>query len=193
MDYRFLYHSYKYIIFNPVKAWTIIHDENRPIKDIRNIYFFPLIIIVALSAFLGSLIFKNVSLSPVYSILIGIKYLILYFLVVLCSAVILNEIIKALDLGKSFVLSFKMITCSMIPLLITQVVSQLFESLIFVNILALYGLYIFWIGLEKMLNPPEHKKMPMLVAIFIVVVELFIATNWVLNLFVNKLYFSVFA
>jgi hypothetical protein len=193
MDYRFLYNRIKYIIINPPKAWGVIRSENRPLKDVRNSFFLPLLIIVTLCAFAGSIIFTNSTLSPVYSVLIAIKSFILHLFVVFFSAAVLGEITRALDLGKNYTVSFKLIAYSVAPLLICQMISHLFESLIFINILSLYGLYIFWTGAEIMLNPPEHKKMPMLVATFIVVAGLYIAAAVLLNSLTDRIYFGYFA
>lgn len=193
MDYKFLYHRIKYIILNPAKAWTVIREENRPLKDPRNSFLFPLVILVTISAFLGSIIFTNSTLSPVYSIFVALKYLILNLLVVYASAVVFSEITKALDLGKDFTVSFKMMVYSLAPFFLCQIVSHLFESLIFVDVLALYGLYVFWVGAEKMLNPPEHKKMPMLVATFIVITGFFIAGSIFLSSIIDRVYFKYIA
>ena len=121
------------------------------------------------------------------------KYIFLYLFVVYTTAIVFGEITYALDLGKDFKLSFKMLAYSLAPFLLCQSVSHLFESLIFVNILSLFGLYIFWVGAEEMLNPPEHKKMPMLVATFVVVTGFYLAGNFVLTLLVDRIYFRVFA
>jgi hypothetical protein len=193
MDYRFLYNRIKYIILNPPKAWTVIHQENRPIKDVRNSFFFPLVLIVSICSFIGSIIFTNSTLSPVYSVMEAFKFLILHLVVVFTSAVIFGEITKALDLGKDYTVSFKIIAYSVAPLLICQMISHMFESLIFINILSLYGLYIFWVGTEKMLDPPEHKKMPMLVATFVIVAGFYIAGTILLTSLTNRIYFSHFA
>jgi hypothetical protein len=69
MDYKFFLQGIKNIILNPVKAWETIDSENRSIKILRNNLFFPLIILVSVSAIAGSLIFTNTKLSPIYSIL----------------------------------------------------------------------------------------------------------------------------
>jgi hypothetical protein len=193
MDYRFLYNRIKYIILNPPKAWSVIKEENRPIKDVRNSFFVPLVVLVAISSFFGSLIFTNSTLTPVYSVFVALKFLILHIVVVFASALVFGEITKALDLGKDYTVSFKIIAYSMAPLLICQIISHLFESLIFANILSLYGLYIFWIGAEKMLNPPEHKKMPMLVAAIVVVAGLYIAGLILLTSITDRIYFGHFA
>jgi hypothetical protein len=193
MDYKFLFRSLIRIIFTPGKAWDIIMFENRPVKYLRNNFLFPLIIMVTIAAFLGSIIFSNKNLSPVYSIMTGVKYFVLFLFVPFTSAFVLGEITKPLDLGRNFTISFRLIVYSITPLFFCLVASQLFESLVFVNILALYGLYIFWTGAEKMLNPPDYKKMPMLVAVFIVVTGIFFTGNWILSAIVERVYFSNFA
>ena len=63
MDFKFLSHRIRNIILNPVKAWEAICSENRPIRDVRDSFFFPLVTLVAVSAFLGSLLFTNTELS----------------------------------------------------------------------------------------------------------------------------------
>jgi len=193
MDYKFLYHSLINIVFTPGKAWNIITEENRPVKDLRNNYLYPLIIMVTLATFLGSLIFTNNTLPPAYSVIIGIKYFVLFLFVTFSSALVLGEITKPLDLGKSFTISFRLIVYSLTPFFFCQVISHLFESLIFVNVLSLYGMYIFWTGAEIMLNPPDYKKMPLLIAIFVFVTGILFAGNYILSAIGDRIYFTFIA
>ncbi|MBA4322423.1 MAG: hypothetical protein C0408_06345 [Odoribacter sp.] len=193
MDYKFLYHNLINILFEPGKAWNIITEENRPLKDLRNNFLYPLIILVTLAAFLGSIIFTNKTLSPVYSVMTGVKYFVLFLFVPFTSALLLNEITRPLDLGKNFTISFRLIVYSLTPFFFCQIASHLFESLIFVNVLSLYGLYIFWTGAEKMLNPPDYKKMPLLIAAFISVTGIFFTGSYVLTTIFDRIFFSIFA
>jgi len=96
-------------------------------------------------------------------------------------------------MGRNFTVSFKIIAYSLTPLLLCLVLNLLFESLFFINILAFYGLYIFYTGAEKMLNPPEHKKIPMLIAVSVTVIVLFIAANWILTRIIDRIYFTFLA
>lgn len=192
MDYKFFFKNLIRIIFTPEKAWNGIIEENRQINELRNNFLFPLILLVSLAVFLGSIIFTNTKLSAVYSVFLGIKYFIILLIVTYSSALALGEITKPLDLGKNFTSSFRLIVYSLTPLFICQIASHLFESLIFVNILSLYGLYIFWAGAEKILNPPDYKKMPMLIAIFIFVSGMCFACNWIISAITDKIYFSLF-
>jgi hypothetical protein len=65
--------------------------------------------------------------------------------------------------------------------------------MIFIDILALYGLFIFWEGAIKMLNPPGHKKMPLLIATVITVTGLYIAFSVVLNQITDRVFYAFFA
>ena len=192
MNFNFFLHGIKNIILNPVKAWETIDSENRSVKLVRDSFFFPLIILVSVSAFVGSLIFTNSELSPVYSIFVGIKCFGLLFFTVYATAFIFSEITYPLDLGKDFSVSFRIIVYSITPFIMCQILSRLFESLLFVNILGLYGLYIFWTGVEKILTPPRYKKMPMLIATTVTLAGIYIATNLLLTMLIDRVYFAYF-
>jgi len=178
----------KDIIINPIKAWEIIDSKNKSVSVIRNSFLFPIILLVSVSAAAGSLIYTNAELSPVYSVFVGIKCFLLYYITVYASAFILREITYPLDLGRDFAISFRLIVYSIVPFLLCQILSRLFESLLFVNILALYGLFIFFAGTEKMLTPPGYKKMPMLIATTLTFIGIYVITNLLLTTLIDKIY-----
>jgi len=68
-----------------------------------------------------------------------------------------------------------------------------FESFIFINILSFYGLYILWTGIEKLIDPPERKKILLLISASIAFITLLTLTSWILTLAFDKIYFSIFA
>jgi hypothetical protein len=193
MDFRFLNHRIRYIILNPTTAWDVIYKENRPIKYVRGSFFLPMIILVGICSFLGSLLFINTTLKPMYSILLSFQTILLLYIGAYASSFIVKEITKALDLGKDFLVSFKLVVYSMTPLFICLSISKLFESLLFVNLLGFYGFYIFWIGMEKMINPPEHKKMPMLIATGVTMAIIFGVFQFFFSRVMERIYFSFFA
>jgi len=193
MDLRFLYQRTKHFIISPVKAWEVVHRENRPIKYVRGSYFMPLIILVSISSLLGSLFFINNTLKPMYSVLTGVNTFLFLYIGVYASAFIVNEITRALDLGHEFLTAFKLVAYSLAPIFLSLTVSRLFESLLFINILGLYGLYIFWTGMEKMINPPEHKKLPMLIATVISMIIIFGLLQILLSRLTETVYFALFA
>jgi hypothetical protein len=192
MDYKFLLISLKNILLDPSNTWETIDTENRPVKVIRNSYLFPLLILVTLSSIAGSLLFMNTELSPVYSILEGLKTFLSLLITIYLSALIFKEITYPLDLGRDFTVSFRIITFSMTPLFLTMFLSTLFESLLFVNILGLYGLYILWTGSEKLLSPPQHKKMPLVIASFITIAGIYSVTVIILNMLFERVFYAFF-
>jgi hypothetical protein len=193
MDFRFLYNRTKYFIISPVKAWEVVHQENRPIKDIRGSFFLPLIILASISSFFGSMFFINTTLKPMYSVLACINTLLFLYLGVYASAFIVKEITRALDLGHDFVVAFKLVAYSLTPIFLTLTFSRLLESLLFINLLGLYGLYIFWTGMKEMVSPQEHKKLPMLIATVVSMLIIFGSLQFVLSRLTEMIYFSLFA
>ncbi len=193
MDFRFLYYRIVNLFIRPERAWQIIHSENRPVTDIKRSFFLPLVSLASISAVLGSLFFTHGGLSLFYPLFLGIRYFVLFIVVTYASALVLNEITNALDLGKDFTRSFKLIGYSLGPFYICQIISLLFESLLFINLLSLYGLYIFWLGMERMAAPPEHKKMPLMIAASVSIILIYISSSWILRVVIEGIYFTIFA
>jgi hypothetical protein len=193
MDFRFLYNRTKYFIISPGKAWEVVHRENRPIKNVRDSFFLPLVILVTVSSFFGSMFFINTTLKPMYSVLTCIDTFLFLSLGAYASTFIVKEITRALDLGHDFIVAFKLVAYSLTPILLTLTFSRLLESLLFLNLLGLYGLYIFWTGMEEMVNPPEHKKLPMMIATVIATLIIFGLLQIVLSFLAETLYFALFA
>ena len=192
MDYTFLPKGLINIIFNPEKEWGRIVSENKTTIFLRNNYLFPLILLVSISAIAGSLIFINTELSPVYSLLIGLKSFLLLLITVYASSLIFSHITYPLDLGKDFKTSFRIIVYSITPFLLCEIISSIFESLLFLDILGLFGLYIFWTGTGKILTPPDYKKMPMLIATFVSIIGIYIVSDIILKMLTDKIYNSFF-
>jgi hypothetical protein len=193
MKNKFLLFSVKDIISNPIKAWETIDSEYKSVISTRNGFLLPLIVLVSFSAMAGSLIYTNSELSPVYSIFEGIKCFILFYFSVYASAYMVTKITYPLDLGKNFESAFRLIVYSMVPLFICQLFSRFFESLLFINILSLYGLYIFWTGAEKMFNPPAYKKMPLLISSAVIFVVIFVGTEYILTKLTDKIFHAFFS
>lgn len=162
-------------------------------KYVRGSFFLPLIILVSASAFLGSLFFINTTLNPMYSVLAGMTTFLFLYLGVYASSFIVREIMRALDLGQDFLVAFKLVAYSMAPIFISLTVSRLFESLLFINVLGLYGLYVFWVGMETMVSPPDHKKLPMIIATVVAMLIIFLLLQVILSKLTETIYFAFFS
>jgi hypothetical protein len=192
MNFSFFFQGIIKIVFNPIKIWETIKSENTPVALIRNSFLIPLSVLVAIAAFFGSLLYTNSELSALYSVLFSIKCLLVILTAVYATTYLLGQITYPLDLGKDFSNSFRLVVFSVAPFLMCQLLSCLFESLLFVNIIALYGLYLFWIGAEKILNPPQYKKVPLLVATAISFIGIYIVTDLLLGAIIDRFYYLFF-
>jgi hypothetical protein len=139
------------------------------------------------------MVFINTALKPMYSVLVAINTFLFLYLGVYASAFVVREIMRALDLGHDFVVAYKLIVYSMTPIFLSLTISRLLESLLFINVLGLYGLFIFWTGMEKMINPAEHKKLPMIIATVISMLIIFVMLHFVLFRLTGMAYFALFA
>jgi hypothetical protein len=193
MDNKLFLFVVKDIIINPTKAWETIDTENKSVSVISNRFLFPVVLLISVSATAGSLIYTNAELSPVYSVFVGIKCFLLFYITVYSTAFLLREVTYPLDLGRDFAISFRLIVYSIVPFLLCQILSRLFESLLFVNILSLYGLYIFFTGSEKLLTPPGYKKMPLLIATTLTFIGIYVVTNLLLITVIDKIYKAFFS
>jgi hypothetical protein len=193
MDFKFLLDRLTGLLFSPAKAFESIHSGDKPLKEIRISYLFPLLLLLALTSFTGSMFIANKELSFFYSLLTSLSYIVLILLVTWLSALILKETTYALDLGRDYQVSYRLIVYSLTPLYLCLALSSLFESLIFIDILALYSLYIFWDGMRVLLNPPEHKRKFLLIVTTITVLALFAGLSIFLNLVMERFYNAFFA
>lgn len=192
MDLKFFATGLKNILFDPSNAWETINIEHRPIKVIRDSLLLPLIIIVSVATMAGSLLFAHSNFPPLYSVFTGLKTFVVLYCTVWVTALVLGEVTYPLDLGKDFYTSFTIVTFSFVPFLVCQIFSGLFESLLFVNIIGLYGLYIFWAGAEKFLDPPQYKKLPLLIATSVIAVGVYVVVNGILKTVMEKIFFALF-
>ncbi len=193
MDYRFLLTGIKNILLNPSRYWLTIDSKNTSILIIRNSLLLPLTLLVSVAAIAGSFIFINTELSFVYSLLFGIKKFFVILITTYLASLILRETTYPLDLGRSFTVAFRLVVFALVPFLLCQVISSVFESLLFINIIALNGLYIFWTGAEVMLKPPQHKRIPLLVSATVVFVAIYIAVTIFMTMLTDRIFYSFFA
>jgi hypothetical protein len=193
MDFRFFLQGISKVIITPGAYWEMIIREKTSVSHIRNSMLFVFAVLVAVFGFAGSIIFTNSHLAPVYSVLYSVQC----FAVILLS-VYLTSAVLVIGSGFSgisitFGIAFRMIVISLIPFFLCQLLSKLFESFQFVNILALFGLNIFWIGMQKQTSADKKQKLTLLIITFITFFLLYVISDFVLGLIADRLYFRIFA
>lgn len=193
MDFKVFAGSIKDIIADPERKWSGIRSERRPAGYLAINILLPLVVLVSLSAFLGSFLFVNTGLLKVYSVLSGIKYFLLMFLVIFGTAFVHSLTSEKLGSEPSFTVSFTLILYSSIPFILCQIISRLFESFIFINILALYGLFIFWTGTGIITETTKRNRLILLITITASLFFIYFSGEWLLTKLIDKIYFSIIA
>ncbi len=193
MNFPFLYRSVESLIIDPSKAWDKIIADNKSTGRINTIYLLPFVFMITISAFLGNILFSHTEVSMLYFAIVSVKCFFLFYFSIYLTAWLSSMLMGAIDLPVSFPDSFRLVVFSAMPLLICQVVSRLFESFIFVNILAFYGLFIFWTGTGKLKMAPQNKRVIMLAGYTILFISTLIAGNWLLTLITDWIYFTLFS
>jgi hypothetical protein len=181
------------MLLDPVKAWETAGTGITDIKSLRNKILLPAAIIISVSAFGGSLIFINSKLSAAYSVLTAIRCFIAIWVTVYATAWIFKETAFPMDLGRDYSISFSVILFSSIPFFICQFISRFFESFMFLNILGLYGLYIFWAGTGRLMKAPKYKKLPLAIYTTIAMAVIYFASDFILEKLADKIYYSLFS
>lgn len=193
MDYRFLYLRIKNLTIDPVREWDSIMAGDRSLGDIKRLFLLPLVIMASVAAFLGTLFFTHSGLNIFYSVFAGVRTVILYYTVVYAFTYLYNLVSGYLELKKDRDFAFRLIVYSISPLLVCQIISQLFESLIFVNVLSFYGLYFCWAGLLSYPGLNDKKRLQLFIASLILFVVLFFGVDQILATVSDKVYFSLFS
>jgi len=191
MNFRFLAGTIYGLILNTEEEWDKIRSENRSAGYFSRNLVLPLILLTSASAFLGSFLFIDTGLSSSYSVLTGIRHFILFFVTIHGTAFFFSKAAKYFNTDCDPESSFKLAAGSIMPLLLCQIVSLLFESFIFVNLLAFYGLYIFWTGISSLSNPPSDKKIHLLLSESAIFLFLFVAVNKIFTILLDKIYYAV--
>ena len=193
MDFRYLFKTIKNIIVNTEPEWDVVVNEKRTSGFITINLLLPLIILASLSAYLGSFLFIDTGLNQAYAVLSGLRYLIHFLVVIFLTAVLLKEALKRYGADPGFENAFKITALSSVPLLLCQIISRLFESFIFVNVLAVFGIYICWAGIDRLSDLPKKKKYQLLLIATALFIAVWLITNRLLKFAADEIYYSFFA
>ncbi len=193
MDYRFLYRRIKSLTVDPIREWDSIMAGDKSVGEINRLFLLPLVIMTSIAAFLGTLFFTHSGLNPMYGVLAAVKTFLLYYTVVYAFTWLYNFVSGYMDVKKDHDFAFRLIVYSISPLLICQIISQLFESLIFVNILAFYGFYFCWAGLLAYPDITDKKRFQLFIVSLILFLVLFFGVGRILSTVSDKIYFTLFS
>src|SRR6478672_5060434 len=171
----------KNIIMTPKTEWDVIAGEATQRKDLIITYVLPLAALAAIAGFIGTVIIGSFFLGKM-SFVWGLVGLVFHLVMSVVSVFVIGFVIDALapSFGgqKNFNQAIKVAAYSYTPGFIGGLFAIIpilggFVGLLF----ALYGLYVLYLGLPKLMKNPEDKTIiyELVVIVVAIVVWMFIA------------------
>jgi hypothetical protein len=190
VDLRMLRDRVRYIIIHPGKAWETIYNENRSVRTVQVSFLLPVLTLVSLSAFIGSLIYNPSGLSVLFPVIRAIKQFICFYLTVSLSAWVLNEIAMAFVHEKNYSFNFKLVTYSFTPLYITVIITRFLPDLALINLLGFYGAYIMYAGISRLDKISKKGILRYFIVALLIVIIFYITISWISRSVLEGMYFA---
>lgn len=175
MNLQALAERVKGILLNPRNEWEKINAEPASNKDIIIFYVLPFALLAGLISL--AVIWLNTYLGFFLALRFGVLKLIMPLVAVIATAVIINELADTFDSAKDLNNALKLVAYSYTPVLLVYVLVSISWTLGFLSILGLYGVYIFWLGLPRVMKTPEDRRLVYTIAAVATITIVDIAVN----------------
>lgn len=161
MNNRYLKRIYN-LFLHPKQEWQSINLNQE--KKLIPLYWYLLPVIILNAILRGFRIYDSLSAYFADAIITGVTYLITAFLSVYVIIKLIHGIINNQFGEISRYTNFILISYSMLPLLMFNLMTQIHDQLYFLNIMGLYSLVLLYHGLSE-LTQIKKEKLPGLVII----------------------------
>ncbi|MBT3383824.1 MAG: hypothetical protein HN778_00155 [Prolixibacteraceae bacterium] len=159
MDISFskIINQIKEIIINPKGFWREQKNKQESQFELLSGFLFPVLLIIAIVVFVGEFLW-SADFYFAYAILKSVREIVLFALQYFIAVYLTNVLIETFGGIKNIAVSRKLVVFSLTPFLLVSVITGLFPYLYVIDILGIYGFYIFWIGAKELLAFPEEKQ-----------------------------------
>ncbi len=178
------------ILFKPAATWEEIKEEDISVRAVSSSFLIPLLVLVSLSAFAGTLIYTSSKLSILYPVIRALKHLTCFYITILLSALVLNEISLAFVKTRNYTFNFRLVTYSLTPLFTTVFITRLLPDLALINLLGFYGAYIMYRGIHTIENTEKQKLLNYFIVALLTVITLYFSISWISRSLFEGLYFA---
>lgn len=189
MDLTFYYITAKDTFLNTPRAWKGLQTRIPSIGNLAAGFLLPVILLISISAFAGTLLFTNSRFTILFPVLTATGCFVQFWLAVLTTFLAMKILSRKRGINTEANVLFSLLVFSLVPFFICQLLSRLFESLLFVNILAIFSIYIFWAGEEKLLDISNENKSAMLIASSLTFFATYAITGLIFDKTAEKLYY----
>lgn len=147
----------KELLLNTRDFWSSKKDQLDTQFKLLSGFFLPLLSFAALMVLLGEL-FRSNHFYFGFAILKSLKVIVLFVLQYYVTVFFVRELMKTFGSEKNTKAAQNLVIYSLTPLLLVTMVTGIFPFLYVLDILGLYGFYIFWVGVPEILKFPENKR-----------------------------------
>ena len=176
----------KGIIASPNHEWDVTRSEAPNTNQIIMGYVIPLAGAAAIAAFIGyAFIGMNVFGYRVSGINWGLYQALTVFLsallTVFITSLVIDQLAPSFHSEKNFGRSLQLVAYSFTPAWIGGLLA-IIPALAFIGALfGLYGLYLLYLGVPKLKNTPEEKRVGYLVVTILVTIVVYMVIGWILT------------
>jgi hypothetical protein len=176
----------KGIIASPNHEWDVTRSEAPNTNHIITGYVIPLAGAAAIAAFIGYAFIginvfgyrvsgMNWGISQALSVFIGA------LLSVFITSLVVDQLAPAFSSEKNFGRSLQLVAYSFTPAWIGGLLAVI-PALSFIGgLFGLYGLYLLYLGLPKLKNTPEDKRVGYFVVTILVTIIIYLIIGWILT------------
>jgi hypothetical protein len=167
------------ILANPSGEWTMIESEAGDAAYLLSGYVAPLALVPAVSGFIGACIIgvavpgTGTVHAPIFDGLFGAVFgYVMSCATVLILGLLIDLLAPAFGGRRNFDTAFKLAVYAYTPVWLVGIF-LLAPGLHFLGLLGLYGAYLLWLGLPRLMKTPEQKSQTFAVVIVVCACALF--------------------
>jgi len=179
MDFKKIWERIKAIIANPSAEWEKIVAEPNDQNEIIINYLVPIVALGAITTFIGKA--SQGDISVYQGFMLAITYFISMIAGIYISAVIVSELEPGFNVEKDFGGTLKLIVYSATASMVASVIANLHPGLSFIGLFGLYSLYLFWIGMPRILDVAEDKKVGFVLISALIILAITFIINFILQ------------
>ncbi|MGE5341858.1 MAG: Yip1 family protein [Candidatus Omnitrophota bacterium] len=185
MDFNAIIKRVTALITNPKAEWEIIKLQPMTTADIFTKYALILAAIPAIAMFIGhTLIGVSFGFGTFrYPIGAGLQYAIFNYIFslvgVFVAAFIIDALAPSFGSVKDMNRSLKVVVFSYIPLWVAGVLFIIPTLGILVSLIGIYSLYLLYLGIKQLKEPPADKLMGYYIVSLVVMIVLFIGVGFI--------------
>lgn len=179
------------LIVSPQKEWDLIENEVTTKRELFYEVAIPLSLIVSLASILGGFLFNRLyGYSALHIFTEGIVNFFIFIVGIYISGIVINELSTNFDAQKNEISAFKLVVYSYVPVFLISVITSFLPKLTILNILELYSLILFYIGISPLMKVSEEKKVGYTLVCILIMVGIFVTLSIIFGLIVSALFFS---